>query len=841
MKTSLEKGKMFLLALITTGATCAPAAAADFYVATNGNDSWSGKLTSPNRARTDGPFATLERAREEIRKMKQAGALPAGGVAVEVRGGVYERQRPFELTAEDAGTADAPIVYRARRGEEVRLVGGKAVTGWKPVTDPAVLSRLDESVRGKVLQADLRALGITNFGQVTTDRLELFFQDKPMTLARWPNEGFVRIVDVRGKTPVDVRGTKGTVEGVFTYEGDRPKRWVGEKDLWVHGYWFWDWSDQRQKVASIDTEQRIISTAPPYHHYGYRKGQWFYAFNLLAELDAPGEWYLDRETGVLYFYPPAPIEKGKAVISILPTLITMKETSHITLRGFTLEAARGTAITMGGGTQNQIVGCTIRNVGSLAVRVDGGTQNAVIGCDIYGTGDGGIVLNGGDRKTLTPAGHLAENNHIHDYGRWNRMYTPAISLNGVGNRAAHNLIHDAPHQAMAFSGNDHLIEFNEIHNVCTESNDAGAIYSGRDWTWRGTVIRYNYFHHITGFEGRGCVGVYLDDMLCGTEIYGNVFYQVTRAAFIGGGRDCTIENNIFVDCKPAVHVDARALGWAGYHAQMWIQEGKEKGTLSGTLYNQPPYSTKYPQLPNILNEDPAAPRGNVIARNICVGGRWDEIEGKARPMIEFKDNLLDQDPHFVDAAKLNFQLRDDSPAYQLGFKRIPIEKIGLYKDDRRASYPVSHPVRAMSAPTPPPPPKRQAGPPPVFNVPKVAATVHVDGVISPEEWNGADPSRAMPIEQGIEGEQASPRSLAWLMHDSAHLFVAIDNLVDPSKPLRKGQTWGQDDAVEIALRNTAAGKNAPIIVLRAGKGWLGRAAPPAFLGVAASPPHASQP
>jgi hypothetical protein len=805
---------MFLLALVTTGAICASATAADLAVATNGNDSWSGKLTSPNRAKTDGPFATLERARDEIRKMKKAGALPAGGVTVEVRGGVYERQRPFELTAEDAGTADAPIVYRARRGEEVRFVGGKAVTGWKPVTDPAVLSRLDESVRGKVLQADLRALGITNFGQVTTDRLELFFQDKPMTLSRWPNEGFVRIVDVLGKTPVDVRGTKGTVEGVFTYDGDRPKRWTGEKDIWVHGYWFWDWSDQRQKIQSIDIEKRILSVAPPYHTYGYRKGQWFYALNVLAELDAPGEWYLDRETGVLYFYPPAPIERGKAVVSILPTLVTMKETSHVTLRGFTLEAARGTAITMAGGTQNQIVGCTIRNVGSLAVRVDGGTQNAVIGCDIYATGDGGIVLSGGDRKTLTPAGHLAENNHIHDYGRWNRMYTPAMALNGVGNRAAHNLIHDAPHQAMAFSGNDHLIEFNEIHNVCTESNDAGAIYSGRDWTWRGTVIRYNYFHHITGFEGRGCVGVYLDDMLCGTEIYGNVFYQVTRAAFIGGGRDCTIENNIFVDCKPAVHVDARALGWAGYHAQMWIQEGKDKGTLSGTLYDKPPYSTKYPKLPNILNEDAAAPRGNVIARNVCVGGRWDEIEGKARPMIEFKDNLLDEDPHFVDAAKFNFQLRDDSPAYKLGFKRIPIEKIGLYKDDRRASYPVSHPIRAMSAPTPPPPPKRQAGPPPVFNVPKVAATVHVDGAISPEEWNGADPSRAMPIEQGIEGEKASPRSLAWLMHDGMHLFVAIDNLVDPSKPLLKGQTWGQDDAVEIALRNTAAGKNAPIIVLR---------------------------
>ena len=108
-----------------------------------------------------------------------------------------------------------------------------------------------------------------------------------------------------------------------------------------------------------------------------------------------------------------------------------------------------------------------------------------------------------------------------------------------------------------------MIEFNEIHNVCYESNDAGAIYTGRNWTMRGTVIRNNYLHHISGFEGRGCVGVYLDDMFCGTEISGNLFYRVTRAAMIGGGRDCLVKNNLFVDCKPALHIDARALGWAG--------------------------------------------------------------------------------------------------------------------------------------------------------------------------------------------------------------------------------------------------------------------------------------
>ena len=130
-----------------------------------------------------------------------------------------------------------------------------------------------------------------------------------MTLARWPNDGFIKITEVLGPTPVDVRGTKGCKEGKFAYDSDRPKRWAGEKDLWVHGYWFWDWAEQRHPVESLDAEKRVITLKPPYHGYGYRKGQWFYAFNLLAELDRPGEWYLDRSTGVLYFWPPAPLEQ----------------------------------------------------------------------------------------------------------------------------------------------------------------------------------------------------------------------------------------------------------------------------------------------------------------------------------------------------------------------------------------------------------------------------------------------------------------------------------------------------------------------------------------------------
>ena len=672
------------------------------YVATDGNDAWSGKFEAPNAAKDDGPFATLGRARDAIRQLKKEDELLREGAKVVVRGGAYSVDQTLGFTTEDSGTKDAPISYEAAHGEAVRLLGGKVVSNWKRVADSDVLDKLDESARGKVMSADLKALGIADFGSPSGGGIELFFDGEPMTVSRWPNEGFVPVVNILGKTERNVRGTKGCAEGIFEYEGDRPKRWGTEKDAWVHGYWFWDWSEQRHKIKSIDAEKRSIEVQPPYHGYGYRKGQWFYAFNLLSEIDQPGEWYVDREGGVLYFWPPSPVEDGEAIVSVLPTMVTMKDVSHVTLRGFTIEGVRGTAISMSGGAEDRIIGCTIRNVGGWAVTVSGGSGHGVVGCDMYRMGGGGISLSGGNRTTLTPAGHFAENNHIHHYARVKRVYQPGITLQGVGNRAAHNLIHNAPHMGMGFGGNDHVIEFNEMHSVCYESNDAGAIYTGRNWTMRGTVIRHNYLHHINGFRGRGCVGVYLDDMFGGTEISGNLFYRVTRAAFIGGGRDCVVKNNLFVDCNPSLHIDARALGWAHGHADMWIKEGREKGTLSGIRYKEPPYSERYPELVNILDEEPAAPKGNRVFCNVSFGGKWDGVQGSARKYQTIENNHVDVDPHLATPDRIgegkqpravDFALKPDSPAWVIGFKKLPLDRIGLYEDDSRASSPVTHKVR----------------------------------------------------------------------------------------------------------------------------------------------------
>ncbi|NCQ33385.1 MAG: hypothetical protein GW802_39230, partial [Armatimonadetes bacterium] len=152
----------------------------------------------------------------------------------------------------------------------------------------------------------------------------------------------------------------------------------------------------------------------------------------------------------------------------------------------------------------------------------------------------------------------------------------------------------------------------------------------------------------------------------------------------GGGRDNTIENNVFVDCTPAVHIDARGVGWANRYivpGSGWQMQEK----LAALPYQKPPW-TKYPHLADILDDEPYLPKYNVVARNLFVGGKWDGIQKEAKPLVTLTDNLIDADVKFVDAERANFQLRDDSPAFAVGFKRIPVEKIGLYQDDNRASW-----------------------------------------------------------------------------------------------------------------------------------------------------------
>ena len=713
-----------------------------FYVSISGNDAWSGKLPGPNARKSDGPFATLERARDAVRELKRSGL--SGRVSVYLRGGLYPMTRTFRLDSTDSGTPAASTIWSGYKNETVRLVGGSVVKGFAAVTDPGVLARLPEEVRGKVLVADLKHQGISDYGTIPNGR-DLYFKGTRMTIARYPNEGWLSIAGVpqNGDSLINPGDKKvirdghpgGRHYGRFTYSGNRPGGWTESGDIWMHGYFAWDWRDAYQKISRIDTATQSIYPVSPHHPYGYIKGQRYYFFNILEELDAPGEWFVDTLNGLLYFLPPGSLANGDVFVSTLnEPMITIDNASYLTVQRITFECSRTTAVKIANGTHNRLAGCVVRNIGNeVAVLIDGGTANSVRSCDVYDVGAHAIKIRGGDRKTLTPGAHSVTNNHIHRYGQITQAFSGGVWCEGVGNTIAHNKIHDAPFSGIQYYGNEHVIEFNEIFDVALESGDVGGVNTGADYSDQGTKIRYNYFHDAHAGGVGEFRAVYLDLPGSNTTIFGNVFKNVDIGVFFNSGRDNLVQNNVFVHCHPSVGI------YIWPHKQYFEPGGAWRlvEKLGEIDYKNPPYSTRYPKLPTYLDQpDKGLPYGNRVINNVSYGGTWLDLseelglehaiveknliadsvvlvltkkwtpdydpynigysavyrfgDKKITAELEHRGNVLtNRDPGFVDLKHGNLQLRNDSPAFKLGFKRIPMEQIGLRIDEFRKDIPGS--------------------------------------------------------------------------------------------------------------------------------------------------------
>jgi hypothetical protein len=530
--------------------------ARELFVSPDGNDAHSGSRFHP--------LATLEAARDRLRS--ESSSRPGARHTVIVRTGDHVRTQTLELDVRDSG-----LTFRGESG--ARILGARRLTGWTPSRDP----RLPEAARGRVMEISLagvpdamKPLQRRGFGIASVPAPpELFIAGVPQTLARWPN----------GDQWSRLSSAAEDRFGVLQVESDRLARWAAADEARVHGYWTYDWADSHERVRSIDTAAHTLTTEAPHGVYGYKTGQRFYALNLVEELDAPGEYWIDRKAGKLLAWLP---NAGETRISTLESpLIRVLGATDLRLERLTFSASRGEGLRVEGGARVSVLGCTLRGLGMTGITIEGGQGHRVASCDLFDLGESGVMVSGGDRKTLEPAGHTVENCDIHHHGRLCRTYRPAIGLQGVGNRALHNRLHDSPHNAILMGGNDHTVAFNEIFRVCTQTGDAGAVYMGRDLTMRGTEIRHNHFHDIgpTIHSKEGFVdvmAVYLDDCFCGTRIIGNVFERSGRAAMIGGGRDNTVSGNLFVDCNPAIHVDARGTGWASF----WFN-GKDPFLMQG--------------------------------------------------------------------------------------------------------------------------------------------------------------------------------------------------------------------------------------------------------------------
>jgi hypothetical protein len=697
---------MFLLVL----AYATSQAADTFFVSSNGSDR--------NIGTRESPFATLNRARDAARGL----GSELQPVIIYVRGGTYIFNQTLEFNQEDHD-----LVIMPWERESVIFTGGITVNPGKvqQVINTEYKDEFPEFLQHRVGVLNLYELGITDFGDLHSvgfarpylpSWLELFINDNPAKLARWPNDSTVMMGNVFDKGSVVRNGDPPNRGGKFGYGTTRPALWKHSSDIWVSGYFNYGYAEDAVKLAAIDTIAQTFTTVQP-HLYGFESGKaWnrWYAFNIQEEIDQNGEYYLDRQRELLFFYLPTLMTKLD--ISMLKEpMVAIEGSRNIAFRNIVFQVSRGMGIYLERSENCLITDCVFRNLGSLAVSIgkgiqpfenqkhegsgqeasrllgslnqhlyenttfnrQGGKNNRVVNCHIYNTGAGGVSLGGGDRQTLEPAGNSVENCRIHDYNRIEKSYRPAISIDGVGNLISNCELYNAPSMAILLHGNDHVVEYNNIYDVCREVDDQGAFYYGRDASERGNALRFNYFHHLGNSHRTSAV--YHDDGAGGMEVFGNIFYKAgTIPVLIGGGQDIAYKNNLFIDSPLGIHVDNRFQNWS---QATLARDGIIDLRLKAVKFDQPPYATRYPELTGYWKQDPSVPKRLVFERNIFVKVKTTRKGEDSWYQWADNNRITDVYPYNWKMMDSRHFIPDDTQMMTPpGWQTLPVEKIGIRKN-----------------------------------------------------------------------------------------------------------------------------------------------------------------
>ena len=664
------------LLLTLTFRSEAQGAEANFYVATNGNDAWAGKLSAPNAAGTDGPFATLEQARDALRQLKAAERLKAP-VTVMIRGGTYPLSAPLVLAPEDSGTEDCPITYAAYPGETPVVSGGKPITGWQ---------------RG---EAQLWTVEIPEVKAGEWYFHQLFVNGERRRRARQPNEASYSIVGP--VDPEDAYNNPKNRNGFQFEPGDIKSNWTNLDDVEVVVLQFW--TEARLRIAQLDEENHIVTfTGGSWRPLTWSHG--YYVENLYEGLDEPGEWYLNRQTGILYYWPLPDEDMTQAEVTAPATeqlvrfegdVDAAKFVQHITLRGLTFyytswtlpeqgyaqptsEVHVGGAIYAKGAHHLSLEENEIAHTGAWGIELARGSQdNHIIGNHIYDLGAGAIRI-GETTKAATDLEEACRNvvsdNYIHD-GCGVYLGAPGIWIGkNSGNLVAHNEIWGAFEWAIRVGWShglsptracDNIIEYNHLHHLGESILGTHAAIHTLGLQ-PGTVVRYNLIHHISG---GGC-GICLDDGSSQILVENNITYY-TKYGFVFNfsSVDNTINNNIFALTTHAVLIrygDAPRSGFKNSNNSYRNIHYWREGRLFRNKHGWPDYDT-------------------VRDYNLYFDPSGRPIEFVNSGFEEFKEKGLDvhsviANPLFVDPENGDFTLAPESPAFALGFKPIDLSTVG---------------------------------------------------------------------------------------------------------------------------------------------------------------------
>jgi parallel beta-helix repeat protein len=638
-----------------------------FYVSPKGNDSWSGK--SPSRTAPDGPFATIGRAQKAIRELKRAGKL-SGPVSVFLRGGIYELTAPIVFTPEDSGAEQAPVTWAANPGEKPVVSGGRRITGFRKGENGVWTVSLPDVKEGRWY-----------FRQ-------LFVNGKRAIRARTPNDGFFQ---ADGDISMDDRA-------VFRYRGDDVRlRWADRRDVEVIA--LQAWAEFRMLIRGVDTASRTVTLSAKCAPSNREKDARYWIENAPDALDVPGEFFFDRDTGMLSYIPRPgeDLAKAEMVAPVLAELVRFEgdisasnTVSGIRLRGIAFEYTDWTlpengyvdmqaaydipGIVRGNGAADIFIeDCAFRHHGNYAVEFARGCRNIrITGCEIADMGAGGVKI--GEPAVRTDERDKTHDNtvsdcHIHHIGEVYPAACGVIIFQSSGNTIAHNHIHDTYYTGISngwtwgygpTNAGRNIIEYNHVHDIGRGMlSDMGGNYNLG--VQPGTVIRNNLFHDITS-HGYGGWGIYTDEGSSNILIENNVVYRTKSGGFHQHyGRMNMVRNNIFAYSVIGQVIRTRMEPHLSFTFERNIVYWTE-GPLLGSNWKDDRYRLDW----NVY-WNPKVPADSVRFAS------WTFAEWRARGQDV---HSVIADPLFVNPERGDFTLRPGSLAFALGFRPIDLRNVG---------------------------------------------------------------------------------------------------------------------------------------------------------------------
>jgi hypothetical protein len=717
LRRACVTGATALWLLTLTSGNAQPAAAVEqaspatpatvtFHVAKGGDDRWSGRLATPDANHADGPFATIDRARLAVRDLKESGTLPHP-VRVEIHEGIFHLEQPLRFTPDDSGSPppqdswhrqlgpERTVVYAAAAGTKPVVSGGRRITGWakgEVAGHEAWMVELPEARDGRWVFTQLWVNG----RRATRPRL-------PRAEAGGTGRNACyRIVEPLGDVQHEGDVTKIMFVGQdeFRFAGDDLGEFHNLADVEFVALHFWIAS--RIPFAAIDTSAKTAKLLwKPRMRLTddfTKNGAPYYLDNVREALDTPGQFYLDRASGVLTYLPRPgeSIDTAEVIAPVLPRIVMAegqvdRPVEWLRFEGLTFshsewvpgdEARKATpqaachvpgAVVFAHARHCSLQRSAVTHVGSYGVELLGSCSDiGIVGCAITDLGAGGVKVWHGTGPADSCRRITVSDNEIADGGHRDHQGVGVLVGRCSGVRVLHNHVHDFDYSGISVGwtwgyaeGNAYgnVIERNHVHGIGRGMlSDMGGIYMLG--VSPGTRVRHNVFHDIAA-RGYGGWGIYTDEGSSDILIESNVVYRTTSQAFNQHyGRDNIVRNNIL------------AFGKNGLVARGRL-EPHDSFTFRGNIV--------------LLDKDDEVFAGNWEEPRATIDGNlyFHVVRGLAEPLDfagnefaawqsrGFDQHSLVADPLMKDPLHGNFHMPSGSPAIdKLGFMPWNYENVG---------------------------------------------------------------------------------------------------------------------------------------------------------------------